>query len=369
MCEELMALNKITTVAPEKIPCVYMRAGSSKGPFFKLSDLPQDEGERNALLLELMGSPHPLQIDGMGGSQPQTSKVAMISISDRDDADIDYLFAQVMITEAFVDTNPNCGNMLSAVAPFAIEENLFSAEQGETTVRIHNVNTGAIIHSVVQTPNGQVSYRGDQQLDGVPGSSAPIFLHFLNAEGAKTGEWLPTGKALEVIDNIPVTLVDYSVPMMLIAAESLGLNGDESAEEIDGDAVLLNRIEHMRLQAGERMGLGDVSDKVIPKVSLLSTPKDGGTICSRYLMPRDCHKSHAITGAMCLASACYLSDSIPAQIIGSHFSNDEKIVLEHPSGKIDLSVVLNTKAQAKKIDSIAVVRTARRLFEGSIITR
>jgi 2-methylaconitate cis-trans-isomerase PrpF len=347
-----------------------MRGGTSKGPFFKASDLPSDAVARDAVLLEVMGSPHPLQVDGIGGSQPQTSKVAIISPSHRDDADIDYLFAQVMVDEARVDTNPNCGNMLSAVAPFAIEEGLFAAQEGTTKVRIHNVNTGAIIHSVVQTPSRKVIYRGEQQLDGVSGNSAPIYLHFLNAEGAKTGHFFPTGQPQELIDDTPVTLIDYSVPMMLINASDLGLRGDEDAEVIDKNTDVLTRIEHLRLQAGLRMGLGDVSQKVIPKVSILSPAKNGGTFTSRYLTPHSCHKSHAITGAMCLISSCYVAGTITADLLDGAYTKDSNITLEHPSGRIDLGVVLKEDtAQKKTIDSIAVVRTARRLFEGNVITQ
>lgn len=347
-----------------------MRGGTSKGPFFKASDLPSDTVERDALLLELMGSPHPLQVDGIGGSQPQSSKVAIISVSNRNDADIDYLFAQVMVNEAVVDTSPNCGNMLSAVGPFAIEEGLFPAQEGTTKVRIHNVNTGAIVHSVVQTPNGEVTYRGEQVLDGVPGSSAPILLHFLNAEGTKTGHFFPTGQVQELIDDIPVTLIDYSVPMMLIHTASLGLTGNETPEEIDDNAELFDKVESLRLLAGQRMGLGDVSNKVIPKVSLLSSGKASSQFKSHYLMPHKCHRSHAITGAMCLASACYVEGTIPAQIIGKALTNNQDIDVEHPSGCITLSTVLkDATAEKKVIESIAVARTARRLFEGFVLTQ
>ena len=360
-------MNMIADIT--KIPCVYMRGGTSKGPFFKASDLPSDESERNAVLLAIMGSPHPLQINGIGGSQPQTSKVAIVSQSSRDDADVDYLFAQVMVNDARVDTNPNCGNMLVAVAPFSIEEGLCEAESNTTTVRIHNVNTGAIVHSVVQTPNGKVAYRGEQTLDGVNDSGAPVFLHFLNAEGSKTGRFFPTGQVQDTINGICVSLVDYSVPMMLVNAHDLGLNGDETSEDIDGNTELLNTLEGMRLEAGERMGLGDVSGKVVPKVSLISPPQQGGALKSHYLTPHTCHKSHAITGALCLASSCYVQGTISAQCMAKVYDKSGNVRIEHPSGKMDLSVMLSDdSSQKNKIDSIAVVRTARRLFEGCVIT-
>ncbi len=354
---------------PQKIPCVYMRGGTSKGPFFKADDLPRDEQQRDAVLLDIMGSPHPLQVNGIGGSQPQTSKVAIISQSDRCDADIDYLFAQVMIDEARVDTNPNCGNMLSAVGPFAIEEGLHPAQIGSTTVRIYNINTGTIIHSIVQTPNAEVTYRGEQQLDGVSGCGAPIFLHFLNAAGAKTGRLLPTGKSMEEINNIPVSLIDYSVPMMLVEAKSLGLQGHETADELEEYSEILSTVESMRIEAGLRMGLGCVKDKVIPKVAIVTKGRKGGDFSSRYLTPHSCHKSHAITGAMCLTAACFIEGSIMQNVTGHTYYKDREVVLEHPSGKINLNVILTGETiPDKKIDSIAVVRTARRLFEGHVLT-
>lgn len=353
-----------------KVPCTYMRAGTSKGPFFLRIDLPEDDEIMDKVLLSVMGSPHPLQIDGLGGGRGQTSKLAIVGKSEREDADVDYLFAQVSIEEAIIDKNPNCGNILSGVAPFALEKGLIEAQENKTVVRIFNVNTGTIISSEVLTPNKQVTYLGDAEINGVPGISAPIYLNFFNAEGAKTGAFFPTGNTTDSIEGIDVSLVDYSVPMMLIAAESLGLSGYEQPEDIDGDKALLSKIEKMRIEAGKRMGLGDVSEKVVPKVALLSKAREAGTVTSRYLMPWDCHKSHAITGAMCIASSCYVEGTITTTILGDVFSEDKEITIEHPTGKIDLKVALvatpDTQTGTRKIYSIGVLRTARKVFEGDV---
>lgn len=342
-----------------------MRSGTSKGPYLMADNLPQDSAERDQLLLKIMGSPHAMQIDGLGGAQPQTSKVAIVSKSTRNDADIDYLFAQVLVDKAIVDTNPNCGNMLIGIAPFAIEEGLFAANGDTTVVRIHNVNTNTIVHSTVETPNGKVNYTGDCAIDGVPGSSAPIELNFFNAEGAKTGQFFPTGQTVELIDGIEVTLVDYSVPMMLVEAANIGIDGSETVEQINQNQTLLGRLEELRVEAGKRMGLGDVRDKVIPKVAILSPARKDGVLTSRYLMPHSCHKSHAISGAMCLASCCYVENTVVAKLIGRVLTEDQQVVIEHPSGVIELQVLLGK--DSRQIHSMVVSRTARRLFEGHVL--
>lgn len=253
-----------------RIPCVLMRGGTSRGPFFLEQDLPAEPAERDRVLLAAMGSPHLLQLDGLGGGNSLTSKVAIVSRSSRPDADVDYLFAQVAVERAHVDLGPNCGNMLSAVGPFAIEAGLVPALDGETPVRIHNRNTGALVEATVQTPGGIVAYDGATAIDGVAGTAAPIKLNFLEAIGSKTGALLPTGSARSEIDGVPVTLVDYATPMLLLRAADLGLAGDETPPELDADPALLARLEQLRREAGRRMGLGDVAGRVIPKVGVLA---------------------------------------------------------------------------------------------------
>jgi len=242
---------------------------------------------------------------------------------------------------------------------------LFPAENGSTTVRIFNINTRTVIHSEVQTPNGKVSYKGEQKIDGVDGSAAPIYLHFLNAEGAKTGRFFPSGNMIENINGVSVTLIDYSVPMVLFEGKSVGLTGVETAKDIDDNQELLAIIENIRLEAGLRMGLGDVSKKVIPKVGILSQ-SNKGLLKSYYLMPHKCHKSHAITGAMCIASACYEENTVVSNMINEVLTKGHRVIIEHPTGVIDLNVKLH---DSNKIESIAVIRTARRLFEGSVLVQ
>lgn len=345
----------------ERIPCVLMRGGTSKGPIFLASDLPVSIEERDELLLNLMGSGHELEIDGIGGGYPQSSKVAIISRSLHPEADIDYLFVQVMVAQRRVDTAPNCGNMLCAVGPFAIEQGLVKAHEGSTKVRIRNLNTGTLVDSEVQTPNGRVTYEGDTRIDGVPGSAAPIKLTFLDAAGSKTGKLFPTGRVLDHLEGIPVTCIDMAMPMLIIEAQHLGKRGNESPEELDQDKAFLARLENLRIQAGAAMGLGDVRDKVIPKPVLVSPAEQGGTFQVRYFMPHDCHRSLAITGSIGLATACVSEGSVIQHMLGENCQH-EQVRIEHPSGSIEVALAY-TGEQGATIRA-SVIRTARRLFSG-----
>jgi 2-methylaconitate cis-trans-isomerase PrpF len=281
------------------------------------------------------------------------------------DADVDYLFVQVMVSQRRVDTAPNCGNMLCAVGPFAIEQGLVKASRERTRVRIRNLNTGTFVNSEVQTPDGKVSYEGETAIDGVPGTAAPVQLTFLDAAGSKTGKLFPTGNTQDVIDNVPVTCIDMAMPMLLVEAGQLGKRGDESPAELDADKEFLRRLESLRLQAGLAMGLGDVSDKVIPKPVLVSPAKAGGTIQVRYFMPHNCHRALAITGSIGLATACVTEGSVVAQMLGGISTPRlENVRIEHPSGAIDV-VLSYTGAKGETIRA-SVVRTARRLFAGYV---
>ncbi|MDE1570196.1 4-oxalomesaconate tautomerase [Aquabacter sediminis] len=349
----------------EKVPCVLMRGGTSRGPFFLENDLPREQAELSHFLLAAMGSPHNLQVDGIGGGNPLTSKVAIVGASTRPGVDVEYLFAQVSIDRAFVDFSPNCGNMLSAVGPFAIEAGLVDAREGETTVRIFNRNTGVLVEAVVQTPGGVVDYAGQTSIDGVAGSAAPIRLIFRNAMGSKTGALLPTGNVREEIDGVPVSLVDYAVPMVLIHAASVGLAGTETPDALEADIDLLARLEAIRLEAGRRMGLGDVSQIVVPKLALLSAPRAGGTLTSRYFAnSRRCHRGHAVTGALCIAAASLLKGSIAANLAVPDAARPNTFALEHPGGRTEVGLERDACGQ---LEAASLVRTARRLFEGNVI--
>jgi len=347
----------------QPIPCVLMRGGTSKGPFFLASDLPQDTADRDQILLSVMGSGHPLQIDGIGGGNPVTSKVAIISPPSVPNADVDYLFAQVRIDQQIVDTSPNCGNMLAAVAPFAIEAGLIKAQDGMTLVRIHNVNTGKIIEADLATPDGKVCYMGDASIDGVPGQAAPIALTFLDAAGARTGKLFPTGSPMDHIDGVDVTCIDCAMPMVLMNAESMGITGYETASELNGDAALLIRIEAIRLKAGRLMGMGDVTQQVTPKPVLVSPALRGGDLNVRYFMPHECHPSLATTGAVGIATAAISEGTVASALIGGR-AIPTMLRIEHPSGGLDIKL---DERDGKTI--AGVLRTARRLFEGLVYAK
>jgi 4-oxalomesaconate tautomerase len=349
-----------------RIPCVLMRGGTSRGPFFLASDLPADPQHRDAVLLAVMGSPHEYQVDGIGGANPLTSKVAIISRSQQPGADIDYLFAQVLVDERRVDTRPNCGNMLVAVGPFAIEAGLVAGCHPETRVRIFNVNTQSLIEAIVQTPDGTVTYEGETAIDGVPGAAAPVKLNFRSAAGAVTGKLLPTGRSLDVIDGVDVSCVDMAMPMVLMRAEQFGKSGHETAAELDADRELFARMEAIRRKAGELMGMGDVSGLVVPKIGLLSTPRHGGTIASRYFVPYSCHKAHAVTGTVCVASACAMAGTVAAQIAPLPPAPQGVVSIEHPSGMIAIDLDVELESDPPVIRRAALIRTARRIFDGHV---
>ncbi|MDH4414929.1 MAG: 4-oxalomesaconate tautomerase [Rhizobium sp.] len=348
-----------------RIPCVMMRGGTSKGPFFLSRDLPVDPVERDRLLLEIMGSGHPLQIDGIGGGNPLSSKVAIVGPSSHPEADVDYLFAQVKVLEKSVDTAPNCGNMLSAVGPFAIEAGLIAAEVGETLIRVHNVNTGKIIEARVRTPEGQMVYQGEAQIDGVPGTAAPVYLAFRNAIGAKTGKLLPTGNAVDRVLDVDATLVDGATPLVVLRASDFGFTGSEPAASLDSDSAFMTRLETVRREAGRMMGLGDVSQSVLPKPLLIGAPQGNGDLAVRYFTPASCHTALATTGAVSLG----LAATIPTSLVGEHFPNmtlPVSLAWEHPTGLLRVRI---EKAQGDNSPTVSVMRTTRRLFEGAALVR
>jgi 2-methylaconitate cis-trans-isomerase PrpF len=348
-----------------RIPCTLMRGGTSRGPFFLASHLPRDPRERDAVLMSAMGSGHELQIDGIGGGNPLTSKVAIVGPATIPGAQVDYLFAQVKVAERMVDTAPNCGNMLSAVAPFAIEAGLVRADDGTTSVRIHNVNTGKIVEARVSTPRGQVTYEGDVAIDGVPGTAAPIHLAFADAAGAKTGKLFPTGKAKDSIQGIEATCIDAAMPLVVFRACDLGKTGYESAAELDSDRSFITRLESLRIEAGQRMGFKDVAELVIPKPVLVAHPQRQGTISGRYFMPASCHKAFAITGAVGIATACVKPGTVASALIGE-IALPRTLTIEHPSGRLDVKLE-SVAGSAEPVASL--VRTARRLFEGAVFAR
>ncbi len=330
------------------IPCVLMRAGTSRGPFFLREWLPDGDEARDQALIGAIGASDPLQLDGVGGGSTLNSKVAIVSRSKEPGCDLDYLFAQVGVGHRSVDTRPNCGNMLSGVAPFAIEQGLIAATDDTTSVRVYNVNTQSRIDVTVRTPGGRVTYEGDARIDGVAGTAAPILLNFLDAWGAVTGKVFPTGKRIDTIDGTEVTCIDAAMPLMIVRARDLGVTGREKPAALDANTTLLERLESLRLEAGRRMGLGDVSNSVIPKPVLVSTGESDDSITSRYFTPRKCHASHAVTGAIGVASAFALPGTVAsgtAREPGRH-----TLVVLHPAGQIDVEVELKGSAGAATVE-------------------
>lgn len=347
-----------------EIPCVLMRAGTSRGPFFLREWLPADDAARDEALVGAIGSSDVLALDGVGGSSTLTNKVAIVSRSMQPDCDVDYLFAQVGVAERSVDTRPNCGNMLSGVAPFAIEQGLVPANDGETQVRVYNVNTGSRINVTVLTPGGHVQYDGDATIDGVPGAAAPIRLNFLDAWGAVTGSLFPTGQRIDTIDGLDVTCIDAAMPLVMFRAQDLGLSGRESAAELDANAALLERIERVRRLAGERMGLGDVSNSVVPKVVIASPGDDDHSITSRYFTPRRCHSAHAVTGAIGVATAFSLPGTVASgQVLATGVRT---VSILHPQGRIGVEVSVQGEGPDARIERAALIRTARKILQGQL---
>jgi 2-methylaconitate cis-trans-isomerase PrpF len=353
------------------IPCVLMRGGSSKGLYFLAADLPSNTTERDRVLLAAMGSPDVRQIDGLGGGDDQTSKVILVGPSQRRGVDVEYLFAQVSVSRDLVDITPISGNMLSGVAPFAIERGLVNAGDPSTLVKIFDLNSGRIVEAQVRTPRGRVTYQGDYELDGVPGTSSPIFLRFLDPAGGRTGRLLPSGNAIDHVDGIPVSCIDFANPIVMVAAAAVGKSGYESKQELDADTQWLVRIEALRCRAALLMDLGDVAGMGLPKVVVLAPPRDGGTISSRYFSPARCHTTHALTGAVCVAAACNIRGSVASQIANPDSLDLDRIVIEHPSGRLEAHCLIESRTETglPVISSASVVTTARPLFTGTVFVR
>ncbi|HEY5790216.1 MAG TPA: 4-oxalomesaconate tautomerase, partial [Gammaproteobacteria bacterium] len=316
----------------EGVRCMWLRGGTSKGGYFLADDLPADTAARDAFLLGVMGSPDPRQIDGLGGADPLTSKVAVIRRSQRPGVDVDYLFLQVFVDRALVSDAQNCGNILAGVGPFALERGLVQARDGETPVTVYMENTGQVAEARVRTPGGVVTYAGDARIDGVPGSASPLPLLFRDIAGASCGALLPTGNAVDLVDGIEVTCIDNGMPVIVLRAADLGLRGDESREALDADSALKARLESIRLQLGPRMNLGDVADKSVPKLTLVSPPAAGGTLSTRTFIPHRCHASIGVLGAVSVATAVTLPDSPAASVAAPGAAQAALLEIEHPSG-------------------------------------
>ncbi|TXH70586.1 MAG: 4-oxalomesaconate tautomerase [Thiothrix sp.] len=346
----------------QAIPFMQFRGGSSKGLYFLASDLPSEPVERDQIILAAVGR-DTRQIDGLGGAHPLTSKVAVVSRSTRPDADVDFLFVQVVVGENRVDTTPNCGNILAGVGPFAIEAGLLPVQGDSTTVRVYMLNSESLCELTIQTPNGKVTYEGSAKIDGAPGTSAPVICNYLDVAGSICGALLPTGNTKDLIDGIPVTCIDNGMPVVVINAQALGKTGYETCAELSNDAEFRAKLEALRLKVGPLMNLGDVTHKVVPKMTLIAPPQRGGHVSTRTFIPHTCHDAIGVLGAVSVATACILPHSVAAGVAVIPEGNPKKLSVEHPSGEFSVELLQDSNGNVIKS---GLLRTARLLSRGEV---
>lgn len=361
------------------IPCLLMRGGTSKGPFFRAQDLPADIATRDAVLLAALGSPDRRQIDGLGGAHPLTSKVGIVSVSSRPGVDLEFLFAQLQPDKATVDTTPNCGNMLAAVVPFALETGMVGAQGPTSTFRVLTLNTDMACDITVQTPAGRVEYEGDARIDGAPGHSAPITINFLDTAGSVCSGLLPTGRVRDRLTvsgaglfesfepfTLDVTCIDNGMPLVIFKASDLGRSGFESVDQLNADVELKTRIEALRLQAAQLMGLGDVTSKNYPKMTLIAAPREGGAITTRSFIPHVCHDAIGVLAAVTVATACVLEGSVCDGVADLARAAVMRVGVEHPTGEFSVELATDP-ANPQNVTQAALLRTARLLMRGEVM--
>lgn len=340
------------------------RGGSSKGLYFLASDLPQDAALRDRILLSIMGGNDPRQIDGLGGAHPLTSKIAVVSPSSRHNTDVDYLFVQAVVGEDRVDVTPNCGNILAGVGPFAIETGLVQATANETLVRIYMINSSNRCELMISTPDGRVEYQGEARIDGVPGTAAPVVCNYMDLAGSACGSLLPTGNVIDVVDGIEVSCIDNGMPVVVLRASDFNITGYESCDEMNANSQLKSRLESIRLKLGPLMNLGDVKDKVVPKMSLIAPPAAGGHVCTRTFIPKVCHSSIGVLGAVSVATVCIMPGSVADGIAIVPAGKMKHLSVEHPSGEFSVSLDVGGSAEAPEVLNAGLLRTARLLSKG-----
>lgn len=343
-----------------------MRGGTSRGPFFREADLPADLATRDRVLLAVMGSPDKRQIDGLGGAHPLTSKVGIVRPGSADGVDLDFLFAQLQPDQETVDTTPNCGNMLAAVVPFALETGMVAAQGETTTLRVLTLNTGMQCDITVETPGGRVNYDGDARIDGAPGSSSPITINFLDTAGSVCAGLLPTGRVRDTIDGIEVTCIDNGMPLVIMRAADVDRSGYESVADLNADSELKARLERLRIACGHAMGLGDVTTKNYPKMTLVAPPQAGGSIATRSFIPHVCHDAIGVLAAVTVATACVLEGSVTQGIAVVPEGGSKKISVEHPTGEFSVELELDP-LNPQNVTRAALLRTARLIMRGEVM--
>jgi 4-oxalomesaconate tautomerase len=351
------------------IRCMLMRGGTSKGAYFRSEDLPSAADERDDLLLRVMGSPDPAQIDGLGGAHPLTSKVAIVSRSSEPGVDLDYLFLQIVVDQPTVSDAQTCGNLLAGVGPFAVERGLIAAAGEMTTVRIRLMNTGDIATQTFATPGGRVDYDGAVStdaiaIDGVPGTAARIEIEMRSADDARL---LPTGAVADEVDGHRVTLIDNGMPVVLLRADEFGIAGDETPAQLEGNAELKAAVERIRVKAGPLMGLGDVAHATVPKMFLLSAPRNGGAITTRAFIPARVHPSIGVLMAASVAAGIRIPGAVGSDIAAIRGSGPDDI--EHPSGVFPARVRVDRADDGVWRATSTSVRTARKIFDGVVFPR
>lgn len=351
------------------ISFMQLRGGSSKGLYFRVEDLPADQETKDRVLLAAMcgvGPEDERQIDGLGGSDPLTSKVGIVGLSERDNADIEYEFVQVVVGGGTTDRTQNCGNILAGVVPFAIESGLIKADDPETVVRVYMTNSDSVCEVMVQTPGRRVQYAGDAKIDGVPGTAAPVICNYMDVAGSATGSLFPTGNLVDVIDDVEITCIDNGMPVVILRARDLGRSGYEGRDELNEDGELKARLESIRLQSGPRMNLGDVKDKVVPKMSLIAEPIQGGVIHTRTFIPHKCHAAIGVLGAVSVATACVIPGTV-AQGMAVLPSDSDTYSVEHPSGEFSVTLEIDYSGDLPDVRKAGLLRTARLLSRGEVL--
>ena len=355
-------------MATAGVRCMVMRGGTSKGAYFVADELPDDPEARDSLLARVMGSPDPRQIDGIGGAHPLTSKVALVSPSADPDVDVDYLFLQVGVDDGSVSDRQNCGNLLAGVGQFAVERGLLAAEGTQAQVRIRMVNSDSVATASFPLDAGRPAYDGNTAISGVPGTAAEVRLDFSDTAGSACGALLPTGAISDEIDSVEGTCIDNGMPTVVMRAADLGIGGDEAPQALEADRPFRERLESIRLQAGKLMNLGDVGTATVPKMTLVSAPRAGGSICTRTFIPHRCHDAIGVLGAVSVATALRLPGGVGREFLQP--GDDADLVeIEHPTGTFAARVEIEDGPEGPSVGRSGIVRTARKLFDGVVFPK